>query len=105
MEQVLTRTDAPSAHKRYGDALALAKRYDDAMKQYDIALKIDARFLPALNEKGFLLIKRYVDGLDLDDALRLRAIEMWRSSLTINPNQPRIADAIKKWEKPGLFGN
>jgi len=104
MEQVLTRIDTPSAHKRYGDALADAKRYDDAMKQYDIALQLDSRFLPALNEKGFLLIKRYVDGLDLDDSLRVNALQIWQSSLKLNPNQPRIVDAIKKWEKPGLFG-
>jgi tetratricopeptide (TPR) repeat protein len=104
MEQVLARVDTPAAHKRYGDALALARQYDQANQQYDLALKIDPKYLPALNEKGFMLIKRYVDGLNLDDTLRVKAIEFWKSSLKLNPEQPRISQAIAKWEKPGLFG-
>lgn len=105
MEQVLLRSDAPAVHKRYGDALALGKKYDEAIAQYDLALQSDPHFLPALNEKGFVHIRRYTDGLELDDQQRVKAIELWRSSLALNPNQPRVVEAMRKWEKPGLFGN
>jgi tetratricopeptide (TPR) repeat protein len=105
MEQVISRSDTPAARKRYGDALALGKKYDQAIEQYDHALKSDPKYLPAINEKGFTLIRRYSDGLELDDAQRRAALEVWRSSLKINPNQPRVAEAVRKWEKPGLFGS
>jgi tetratricopeptide (TPR) repeat protein len=105
MEMVLTRQDSPAARKRYGDALAKAKKYDDAIIQYDIALRSDPTYLGAINAKGFALIGRYVDGLELDDAQRVAALEQWKKSLSINPDQPRVSEAIKKWEKPGLFGN
>jgi tetratricopeptide (TPR) repeat protein len=105
MQEVLARQDSPPARKRYGDALARAKKYDDALAQYDKALATDGTYLAAINAKGFALIGRYVDGLELDDSQRAAAIELWRKSLSINPDQPRVTEAVKKWEKPGLFGN
>jgi superkiller protein 3 len=105
MEQVLARQDSPAARKRYGDALARAKKYDDALIQYDLALRSDAGYLGAINAKGFALIGRYVDGLELDDSQRIAAIQQWKKSLSMNPQQPSVTEAIKKWEKPGLFGN
>ena len=105
MEQVVARHDTPSARKRYGDALALVRRYDQAMRQYDAALQADPKYLPAINEKAFVLIRQYTDGLQLDDAQRQQALELWRRSLRLNPNQPRVAEALRKWEKPGLFGS
>lgn len=104
-QQALSQTDSPSMRKRYGDALALAGQFDQALAQYDLALKADGKYLPAINEKASLLIRRYVDGLELDDQLRFAALDLWRSSLKINPNQPQVAEAIAKWEKPSLFGN
>jgi tetratricopeptide (TPR) repeat protein len=104
MEQVLARHDTPAARKRYGDALARAKRYDEALAQYDNVLKSDPNYIAAINGKGFALIARYTDGLELDDTVRVAALEQWRKSLSLNPDQPRITDAVKKWEKPGLFG-
>lgn len=103
MQQVLSRKDTAPIRKRYGDALALAHQTDDAIAQYDLALKMDSQYLPAKNEKGFALIRKYTDNLELDNNQRTAALALWRSSLTANPSQPRIVDAIKKWENPGLF--
>jgi len=105
MDQVLVRSDSPAIRKRYGDALELAKRYDEAIKQYDRALKGDPHNIGAMNEKGFALIDKYVDGLELDDAERMTALKLWHDSLKANPDQPRIQAAIEKWEKAGLFGD
>jgi tetratricopeptide (TPR) repeat protein len=105
MDQVLLRTDSPSIRKRYGDALAMAKRFDEALVQYDMTLKAEPRNIGAMNEKAFVLITKYVDGLELDDSERLTALTLWRNSLKMNPNQPRVSEALAKWEKPGLFGD
>ena len=104
MEQVIRGTDTPATRKRYGDALAQAGRYDEAIEQYNAALTRDPRYWPAMNEKGFVLIRQYRDGLELDDAKRRGAIALWRDSLKLNSNQPTIRRQLEKAENPQLFG-
>jgi tetratricopeptide (TPR) repeat protein len=104
MEQVIERVDTAGTRKRYGDALAQAKRYPEAVKQYDIALKRDPRYWPAMNEKGFVLIREYREGLELDDDKRKGAIALWRDSLKVNPSQQAIRRQVEKAENPSLFG-
>src|SRR6185369_2469557 len=36
MQRVIAQSDTASTRKRYGDALAGAKKYDDAIQQYDM---------------------------------------------------------------------
>lgn len=103
MERVLQQSDTPSVRKRYGDALARAGQYDEAVKQYEAALVKDPNYYPAMNEIGWVRIAEYRKGLELEDAKRITALEMWRRSLAINPDQPRIAAAIQDWGEKGLF--
>jgi tetratricopeptide (TPR) repeat protein len=104
MERVLQQADTPQIRKRYGDALAKAGKYDEAVKQYEGALAKDPRFYPAMNEIGWVRIAEYRKGLELEDAKRIAALEMWRKSLEVNKSQPRIEAAIKDWGEKGLFG-
>lgn len=105
MKEVVIRSNTASAHKRYADALILSRRYDDALKEYDTALKLDSNYLPAMNEKGFLLLKQYKAGLELDEDKLKEAVALWKVSLRANPNQPRIQQALKDSEKGKLFGS
>lgn len=104
MERVLEMSDTPQVRKRYGDALAQAGKHDEAVKQYEAALEKNPQFYPAMNEIGWVRIAEYRKGLELDDAKRETALQMWRKSLEINQNQPRIETAIREWSKKGLFG-
>jgi tetratricopeptide (TPR) repeat protein len=105
MKEVVARSNTASAHKRYADALTLARQYDQAFKEYDLALKLDSNYTPAMNDKGFLLLKQYKAGLELDEDKLKEAVSLWKVSLRVNPNQPKIAQAIKDSEKGGkLFG-
>jgi hypothetical protein len=56
-----------------------------------------------MNEIGWVRIAEYRKGLELEDAKRITALEMWRRSLEVNANQPRIERAIKDWGEKGLF--
>ena len=96
---------APSArtHKQLGDAYVVAKDYDAATTQYDAALAADASYVPALNAKGTTLILQYQQGASIDDALREKALSIWRKSLEVEPDQPRVREAIKRFERSGLF--
>jgi superkiller protein 3 len=97
MEKVVKMSDTPLHRKRYGDALAKAGRYDDAIAQYNAALKLDPKYFPAMNEIGYARIAQYRNNLELDDAKRDEAVAMWTQSLSINPNQPKIQAAKQEW--------
>lgn len=95
---VLTTTNTPALRRRYGDALAQAGRQGEALAQYREALKADPRYAAAMNGIATVLIKQYQAGLLLDDRKRDEAILMWRRSLEINPNQPKIAGQLRLWK-------
>jgi Flp pilus assembly protein TadD len=97
MERVIKSADTPLHRKRYGDALAKAGRYDDAIHQYEEALKLNPKYYPAMNEIGWAKIAEYKNNLELDDAKRDQAVAMWNQSLEINPDQPKITAAKKEW--------
>lgn len=105
MEQVIQKSDTPSAHKVYGDALAQAKRYDEAIEQYNQALKLDKSYYPAMNGKGYALLAQYKSGMELDEDKLRDAAALWKVSLRLNPQQPKVAQALKEVETPsGTFG-
>jgi tetratricopeptide (TPR) repeat protein len=99
LERVIQVGDTPLHRKRYGDALAKAGRYDEAIEQYQAALKIDPNYYPAMNEIGWTRIAEYKNNLELDDAKRDEAINTWKQSLEINAEQPKISAALKEWQE------
>lgn len=98
------RMNTAMSHKRYGDALAQAKQFPDAINEYNTTLKLNPRYYPAFNELAAIDIDEYQQGLQLDESLRTSALENWKKSLAINPDQPAIQKKIKQWEHPALFG-
>ncbi len=102
LEKLLTIADSVRARKKLGDAYALARRYADALKQYETALKTEPAFYPALNDAGRVFITQYREGLELDEKLRQSALQVWRKSLSINPNQPRISALVSEWDRAGF---
>ena len=104
MEQVVQKSNTASAHKVYGDALSTAKRFDEAIDQYNQALKLDANYYPAMNGKGYALLAQYKTGMELDEEKLRDAVALWKVSLRLNPQQPKVAQALKQVETPGGFG-
>src|SRR5947199_96318 len=76
MNRAVKLSNTPITLKRYGDTLAKAGRYDDAVAQYQQALAIDPKFIPALNEIGFTRIADYRKNFELDEEKRVDAVEM-----------------------------
>ena len=97
MKRAVGISNTPALRKRYGDALAKAERYDQAVQQYNEALKLDPRYYPAMNEIGFARITQFRKGFDMDDSKRTDALAMWKKSLDVNQNQPKVEAAIKQW--------
>jgi len=104
MQQAISLERTPVTLKRYGDTFMASRRFDEAIQQFDEALKLDARYLPALNEKGVAYIRIYDEReLGLNDAPRIKALETWKQSLAINANQPRVQQWVRKWTEQRLF--
>ena len=101
LERVIATEKSPLHRKRYGDALAKAGRYDEAIAQYEEALKLDDKYTPAMNEIGFTKIAEYKNNLELDDSKREQAITMWNQSLAIKPDQDKIKAAVAEWSNQG----
>ena len=99
MKRAVSLSNTAALRKRYGDALAKAGRYDEAITQYQECLKLDAKYYPALNEIGYSRIAEFRKGLELDDNKRVDAVAMWKKSLEVNPNQPKIQASVKEWEQ------
>lgn len=104
MERAIQKINTAPAIKRYADALALNQKYDAALVEYDRALKLDPSYWPAVTEKGFLMINLYRRGMELDEQQKTAAINLWKRSLALNPNQPRVQQALKQWSGKALFG-
>jgi tetratricopeptide (TPR) repeat protein len=102
LERVIKMQETPLHRKRYGDALAKAGRYADAIQQYELALKLNPKYYPAMNEIGFSHIAEYKANLELDDAKKDQALAIWTQSLEINPDQPKIIAAKKQWTEGGV---
>jgi len=103
LQQAVQKSDTPLAHQRLGDAYAANKKYDDAIKQYEAALKLDPNYYPAMNEQARVLIAQYRAELELDDAKRKRALDLWKKSLALKPDQPKIKQWMQEVEKRPLF--
>jgi tetratricopeptide (TPR) repeat protein len=98
LERLTTAADSPMVRRRYGDALASAGREADALSQYRQALKLDPRHYQAMNAMAAVLITQYRNGLLLDDRKRDEALALWKQSLSLNPNQPKVEAQVKTWE-------
>lgn len=104
LEQAATEKPTPLVLTRLGEALSEARRLDDAVARFDDAIRLDPRYIPALNAKGATLIRIYQErDLELNDKSRLAALEAWARSLAIRPGQPGIQTLVKKWTEPKLF--
>jgi superkiller protein 3 len=102
LQQALTQGDDAFVHKLLGDAFTQASRFDEATKHYDLALQQNPRYANAMAEKANALIAKYKKDLELDESLKAAAIDLWKKSLEINPQQPRVRESIERWSKQGM---
>lgn len=103
LSQVVKKIDSAVAHKLFADALASAERYDEGLLEYDIALGKNPRYYPAMNSKADTLVALYRKGMDLDETKKAAAMELWKRSLAVNPQQPNIRATLQEWTQQRLF--
>ena len=101
LDAAARKVNTAPVRKKLGDALYLERRDADALLQYDLALRLDANYWPAMNQIGLIRLRQYQTGLTLDENLRLAALAMWRRSLALNADQPVVRQWVNQWNQNG----
>lgn len=101
LERLLEEQKSALAHRRLGDAYVAVGQADRARAQYEAALALNPKYYPAMNELAQLRIREYDRGLQLNEALRREAVNLWKRSLSIQPAQPQVQEALKRWDVGG----
>ncbi|HEX7010193.1 MAG TPA: tetratricopeptide repeat protein [Phycisphaeraceae bacterium] len=97
LELLIRRSPSSTAHERLGLALFKMRRFEEALAQYRQAQQLDAQDTAALNGVGVCLMTLYLQGNREDHSLRDEALEAWRQSLLLEPDQPRIIDLLARF--------
>ncbi len=99
-EELLRQHDSALLRQRYGYALLMAERADDAVTQFQRALEHDPRSFQALNGLGEARLAQYRNSAQLDEPKRLAAVAAWKQSLQFNPDQPRVQELLRIHSRP-----
>jgi len=91
------QSPSPISLERLGYAQYKARRFDEAFKSFRATLIIDRHNIPAMNGLGVCLMTRYLQSGRLVPAQRNEAVALWKRSITLRPNQPRIIELLTRY--------
>jgi len=97
-EQIVAKNKTSFTQTRLADAYTQGSEFAKATEQVDEVLKRDPRYVPAVNAKALVLARQYDLGGMINDAQRGEALRLWRASLSLNGDQPKVRDLLKKYE-------
>lgn len=99
LESFLRSGPSAAAYERLGYAQFKLRRFEESLASYQAALAIDGDDTAALNGLGATLMTLYIQNHRRDRALHQDAIESWRRSVRLRPDQPRIIDLISRYQR------
>jgi len=102
-EQIFKTADSSLLRQRYGYALLQNGQTDEAIRQFNSALKANPRNYQAMNGIGDALLAQYRQSAMLDEKKRTQAINHYRKSLALNGEQPRVAALVREYTNTALF--
>ncbi len=85
------------SRERLGYALFRQGRYDEAEAAFRDAIEVDPQHYPAHNGVAVCLLNTYVWGDRVNETVRKDAISHLRTSLRLQPDQPRIVELISRY--------
>jgi tetratricopeptide (TPR) repeat protein len=99
LQALIRREPSAVAYERLGYAQFRQRRFDDALASFRAALSLDPDDTAALNGLGVCLMTLYLQGERQTRSQHEQAIEAWRRSLVIRPEQSRIIDLIHRYQR------
>ena len=97
LNSLIQSSPSATAHERLGFAYFKLRRFEDALTQYESGLTLDRRDLASLNGAGACYMTLYIEANRENTDHRDRALQCWRTSVRMQPDQPRIVDLLSRY--------
>ena len=97
LEQLIRTKPSATAYERLASALFRQQKYDEALTQFRMALKLDPDYYPALNGVGVSMLNKYLLSEKRDLDAREEALKALRRSLQVEHHQPAVVDLLNRY--------
>ena len=97
LNALIRRNPTSTAWERLGFAQYKLGLREDALDSFRTALELDETEVAAHNGVGVTLMTLYVEGGRDNEYLKSQALEHWRQSVALDPQQPRIIDLLSRY--------
>lgn len=97
LKSLIRRNPTSTAWERLAFAQYKRGAREDALESFRTALKYDETEVAAHNGVGVSLMTLYVEGGRENEYQKSQALEHWRRSVAIDPQQPRIIDLLARY--------
>ncbi len=95
LDQLVRIEPSAKAFERVGTVYFKMRKYDEAEAAFRKSLDIDPNHFPAMNGAAVCLLNKYV--WEKSEPARVEAVKLFRASLQIEKNQPRIKELLAKY--------
>ncbi len=101
LESVIRARPTSTAYERLGYAEFKRRDFRTSLQHYRRAVELNPRETAAHNGIGAVLVTYYIQGERKNRAQLEEALNAWRTSLRIRPNQPQIVNLLGRYQRPG----
>lgn len=99
LESLIRTQASATAYERLGYAQFKLRRFTESLASFRSAVELDPNDPASLNGLGVCLMTLYIQGGRTDLTQRDDALDAWRKSLQIKPDQPRILDLLSRYQR------
>ena len=97
LNAVIAASPSSTAYERMGVAQFKQRRYEEALRNFQEAVKLDKSDTAALNGLGVAYMTLYIEGGRTNTWQRDQALEAWARSLEIKPDQRSIVELVARY--------
>lgn len=101
LESVIRTRPSSTAFERLGYAQFKRRDFNEALKHYRTAVEMNPAEAGAYNGIGAVLVTYYIQGDGKNRQQLEEALNAWRTSLRVRPEQPAIVDLLSRYQRPG----
>ncbi|MEM9752503.1 MAG: tetratricopeptide repeat protein [Planctomycetota bacterium] len=101
LESVIRMRPTSTAYERLGYAEFKRRDFRIALQHYRKAVELNPRETAAHNGIGAVLVTYYIQGERKNRGQLEDALNAWRTSLRIRPQQPQIVNLLGRYQRPG----
>ncbi len=99
LEALIRRSPSVTAYERLGYVKFKMRDFEPALFQYRKAIALAPDDTATLNGLGACLMTLYIQDGRTDTAMRDEALNIWRKSIRINDQQPKIVDLLSRFAR------